>query len=325
MSASDVAIHARGVAKSYGKVQALRGLDLTVPKGVVYGLLGPNGSGKTTAVKCLTTLVRFDSGTARVCGFDVAAEPEKVRNRIGLTGQYAAVDELLTGRENLVMFGKLAGFHSRYARTFAGELLERFDLVEAADRPVGQYSGGMRRRVDLALSMLHTPEVLVLDEPTTGLDPQSRNQVWSAVRELIDGGTTVLLTTQYLEEADQLAARIAVLQAGAVIAEGTADELKAQTGGDQITVVVRTPDEVSAAAQIVGRASSGTPQVAPHERRISAPVTDRTATLAHVLRELEQAGIRVEDIGIRRPTLDEVFLSLTDRKNAKSQTEVVSS
>jgi ABC-2 type transport system ATP-binding protein len=314
------------VAKNYGgKVQALDGLDLTVPRGIVYGLLGPNGSGKTTAVKCLTTLARYDAGTARVAGFDVAAEPEKVRTRIGLTGQYAAVDEVLTGRENIVMFGKLVGFQSRYAKGFADDLLERFGLTEAADRPVSHYSGGMRRRIDLAVSMLHAPEVLVLDEPTTGLDPQSRNQMWGAVRELVRGGTTVLLTTQYMEEADQLASRIAVLKAGRVIAEGTTDELKQQTGGDQITIVVRDAGDVSVAAEVVGGVSAATPQIDQEDRRISAPVTDRIAVLTNVLHALEGRGVQVEDIAIRRPTLDEVFLNLTGRRTPTSQTEVLSS
>nr|BAO66521.1 ABC transporter [Streptomyces sp. MJ635-86F5] len=326
MSATDAAIHASGLAKNYGgKVQALAGFDLTVPRGIVFGLLGPNGSGKTTAVKCLTTLARYDRGTARVAGFDVAAEPEQVRARIGLTGQYAAVDELLSGRENLVMFGKLVGFRSRYAKSFADELLERFGLAEAADRPVGHYSGGMRRRIDLAVSILPAPEVLVLDEPTTGLDPQSRNQMWSAVRELVRGGTTVLLTTQYLDEADQLASRIAVLKGGRVIAEGTADELKHQAGGDQITLVVRDAEDIPLAADVVDSVGGTYPQIEQEERRISAPAADRIATLTNVLRALESRGVRVEDIAIRRPTLDEAFLSLTENRTRSSDSEVLSS
>ncbi|MGC5010650.1 ATP-binding cassette domain-containing protein [Streptosporangium sp. DT93] len=318
MAATGSAIIAENICKRYGEVRALNGFSLTVPAGVVYGLLGPNGSGKTTAVKALTTLSRFDSGSAVVAGFDVVRQPEMVRTRIGLTGQYAAVDELLTGWENLVMFGRLYNFAPRDARKRADDLLAQFDLVEAGKRPVGQYSGGMRRRLDLALSLIQAPEVLFLDEPTTGLDPKSRNQVWNAVRDLVAGGTTVLLTTQYLEEADQLAYRIAVIDAGVVIADGTADELKSRTGGDQITVVVRDARDLAPATAIIGRISGSEPQVSEAERRISAPAADRIATLTDVVRTLSDANITAEDISVRRPTLDEAFLALTGRRTTST-------
>jgi ABC-2 type transport system ATP-binding protein len=314
LTATGSAIIAENIHKRYGEVHALNGFSLAVPAGVVYGLLGPNGSGKTTAVKSLTTLSKFDSGSATVAGYNVLREPEKVRTRIGLTGQYAAVDELLTGRENLVMFGRLYNFNPGDAKGRAADLLVQFDLVDAADRPVNQYSGGMRRRLDLALSLIQAPEVLFLDEPTTGLDPQSRNQVWNSVRELVAGGTTVLLTTQYLEEADQLASRIAVIDAGSVIAEGTPDELKSRTGGDQITVVVHDLHELAPASAIIGRICGSQPKIVEAERRISAPAIDRITALTEVVRALADAGIAAEDIGVRRPTLDEAFLAMTGRR-----------
>ncbi|MFC4053993.1 ATP-binding cassette domain-containing protein [Actinomadura syzygii] len=308
------AILATGVRKKYGTKQALDGLDLAVPAGMVYGLLGPNGAGKTTAVRILSTLVRLDGGRAEVAGIDVAARPRQVRRRIGLAGQHAALDEVLTGRQNLRMFGRLFHLGKRRAAVRADELLERFDLVEAADKGIKEYSGGMRRRLDLAASMILAPDVLFLDEPTTGLDPRGRNEVWDAVRSLVARGTTVLLTTQYLDEADQLAGRIAVLDKGRVIADGPPESLKRLIGGDRIEVVVRDPASLSATAAVVARVASAEPRVEEAAGRVHAPVSDRVAALTEVARTLQDDGVDVEDIGLRRPTLDEVFLQLTGHK-----------
>jgi ABC-2 type transport system ATP-binding protein len=311
MTTDTAAVAAEGLRKRYGATAALDGLDLTVPAGTVHGLLGPNGAGKTTAVRILTTLVRFDAGHAIVAGYDVARRPDRVREMIGLTGQYAAVDGVLSGRQNLTLFGRLYHLRPRVARRRADELLERFGLADAADRSAAEYSGGMRRRLDLAASLIRTPRVLFLDEPTTGLDPRSRNQLWDAVRDLVGGGTTVLLTTQYLEEADQLADRISVVDSGRVVAEGTPDELKSQIGADRLEVVVRDARDLGDAAQIMRRVCAAVPEVDVDTRRLSAPVLDRVAALAGVLQLAQQAGIAVEDIGVRRPTLDEAFLQLT--------------
>jgi ABC-2 type transport system ATP-binding protein len=308
---TDAAIAASGLRKRYGDTAALDGFDLTLTSGSVHGLLGPNGAGKTTAVRALATLLRFDAGSASVAGYDVVNQADQVRERIALTGQYAAIDETLSGRQNLVMFGRLLHLGRDRARRRADELLEQFDLAEAAEKSAGQYSGGMRRRLDLAASLILRPEVLFLDEPTTGLDPRSRNQVWDAVRALVAGGTTVLLTTQYLEEADQLADRISVLEAGRVVAEGTADELKARVGGDRIEVVVRDVADLDVAASVVSRAASEAADTDPEIRRVSAPVADRISALTDVVRALHESGIAVADIGLRRPTLDEAFLPLT--------------
>ncbi|MUL43426.1 ATP-binding cassette domain-containing protein [Streptomonospora sp. PA3] len=314
----DPVITATALRKRNGATRALDGFDLAVPRGAVLALLGPNGAGKTTAVEILATLRRADSGRACVAGFDVAREPDRVRERIGLAGQYAAVDELLTGRANLVMFGRLNGLGAAAARRRADELLERFALTEAAGRRVDGYSGGMRRRLDLAASLTRDPQVLFLDEPTTGLDPRSRNGVWESVRDLVGAGTTVLLTTQYLEEADRLADRIAVLDSGAVIAEGTADELKSRIGGDQIDVVAAGAGDLGAIAAVAARISGASPQVRTDERRVSVAVSvsARIGVLGGILRELDAAGLEVEDIGVRRPTLDDVFLGLTGRAGA---------
>ncbi|MET8368436.1 ATP-binding cassette domain-containing protein [Micromonospora profundi] len=302
---------AEGLGKRYGPTLALDTFDLAVPAGTVHGLLGPNGAGKTTAVRILATLLRFDTGRATVAGFDVLRQPDEVRARIGLTGQYAAVDEILTGRQNLELFGRLFRLGPKAARRRATELLERFGLDEAAGRSAGEYSGGMRRRLDLAASLIRTPRVLFLDEPTTGLDPRSRNQVWDLVRALVAEGTTVLLTTQYLEEADQLANRISVIDAGRVVAEGSPDELKSMTGGDRIEVVVRDAAQLAGAEQIVARVCGVQPERDAEIRRVSAPVADRVAGLIDVVRAFDDAGIAVEDIGLRRATLDEAFLHLT--------------
>lgn len=317
MSASGDAVLAERIVKRYGakkgaaEKRALDGFDLAVRSGTVHGLLGPNGAGKTTAVRVLATLLRFDAGRAEVAGLDVARRPRQVRSRIGLAGQYAAVDEVLTGRQNLEMFGRL--FHlGGGARRRADELLEQFDLVEAADKGVTEYSGGMRRRLDLAASMILAPPVLFLDEPTTGLDPRGRGEVWDAVRALVSGGTTVLLTTQYLDEADRLASHITVIDRGRAIADDSPDGLKDRVGGDRIEVVAAEPADLAAVAKAVGRVAGGGLVVtdAP-DRRVHAQVTDRVAALTEVARSLQDEGIAVEDIGLRRPSLDDVFLRLT--------------
>ena len=311
MPTTPPAIVAEGLRKRYGATTALDGFDLTVPAGTVYGLLGPNGAGKTTAVRILSTLTRSDAGHARVVGFDVARDAGRVRRRIGLTGQSAAVDEILSGRQNLVLFGRLHHLSGRAARRRADELLDRFTLTAAAGRSVKDYSGGMRRRLDLAVSLIRTPLVLFLDEPTAGLDPRSRNHLWDAVRALVSDGTTVLLTTQYLEEADQLADRISVIDAGRVVAHGTPDELKSRTGGDRIELVVTDRHQLDAAAAILARVSATEPDRHDDLRRITAAAPHRIATLTEAVRALHDAGIAVEDIGLRRPTLDEAFLHLT--------------
>ncbi|MCK1813552.1 ATP-binding cassette domain-containing protein [Streptomyces sp. XM4011] len=313
------AIVAEGLRKRYGDTYALDGFDLTVAAGTLHGVLGPNGAGKTTAVRSLATLLRYDAGRATVCGYDVAREPHRVRGAIGLTGQYAAVDETLSGRQNLVLFGRLHRMSKRAAGRRADALLERFGLTDAAGKSAGQYSGGMRRRLDLAASIIRTPRVLFLDEPTTGLDPRSRNEVWDAVRDLLAAGTTVLLTTQYLEEADQLADRISVVDAGRVIAEGTADELKARIGGDRIEIVTRRAADLVAVAGLLERITGTAAVTDPDTRRVGAPVTDRVAALTEVVRALHAAGLTVEDIGTRRPTLDEAFLRLTADRTGKTE------
>ena len=305
------AIRAEGLVKAYGEVRALDGLDLTVPEGTVLGVLGPNGAGKTTTVRVLTTLLRPDAGHAQVAGIDVLARPADVRRVIGLSGQYAAVDERLTGRENLVMFAQLYGLSRGSARARSGELLERFRLTEAADRVVKTYSGGMRRRLDLAAALVATPQVMFLDEPTTGLDPRSRLEMWDVIAELVRGGTTLLLTTQYLEEADQLADSIAVVDRGRVIARGTSDALKAEVGGETLEVVVGEAGQLSEAAQVLAAVGGGAPQVSEHARRVAVPVAAGAAALVEAVRQLDERGVRVLDVGLHRPTLDDVFLALT--------------
>ncbi|MGX2995365.1 ATP-binding cassette domain-containing protein [Streptomyces sp. JNUCC 64] len=315
---NEYAVRAEGLQKRYGEKRALDGFDLAVRRGTVHGLLGPNGAGKTTAVRILSTLVKLDGGRATVAGLDVRTRPREVRSRIGLTGQYAAVDEVLTGRQNLEMFGRLFHLGGAGARRRATELLERFDLLEAGDRGVGKYSGGMRRRLDLAASMILTPDVLFLDEPTTGLDPRSRGEVWEAVRRLVAGGTTVLLTTQYLEEADKLASRITVIDRGRAIADDTPDGLKDTVGGDRIEVVVTEAADLPRAARVVSRVVEGEPETDATERRVHAPVVDRVAALTEVARTLQDEGVQVEDIGLRRPSLDDVFLRLTGQRAERS-------
>jgi len=316
--ALDVAIMAEGLQKRYGEVSALDGIDLAVAPGTVCGLLGPNGAGKTTAVRVLTTLVRADGGRASVAGFDVTTRPDEVRRHIGLVGQQTALDEVLSGSQNLVMFGRLYHLGLARARDRAAELLAQFGLSDTGIKPVKEYSGGMRRRLDLAASLILAPPVLFLDEPTTGLDPRGRSEVWEAVRALVAAGTTVLLTTQYLDEADQLADQICVIDAGRVVADGSPATLKSALGGDHIDVVVREAADLAAVAATLDRLGSGPTRVDADDRRASAPVPDSMAALTAIVRELGDAGIAVDDIVLRRPTLDEVFLHLTATKEVSA-------
>jgi ABC-2 type transport system ATP-binding protein len=304
-------IEARRLVKRYGDVTALDGLDLTVPEGTVLGLLGPNGAGKTTAVSILTTLVAPDGGSAMVAGADVVTSPREVRKRIGLSGQYAAVDEYLTGFENLELTGRLYHLGAKRARARARELLERFGLEFAADRPVKTYSGGMRRRLDLAGALVAEAPVLFLDEPTTGLDPRSRSELWDVIRELVARGSTLLLTTQYMEEADQLADDIVVIDHGRRIAQGTADDLKLMVGGERIELTIQDATDLETTRQILARFSAGDPHI--DGRSVVAPVSGGARTLTDVLQELANANVRLADVGLRKPTLDDVFLTLTGR------------
>jgi len=325
------AISAEGLIKTYrsrtGEVRALDGLDLEVEEGTVVGMLGPNGAGKTTTVRLLATLLRPDAGRASVLGMDIVRDAQAIRRRIGLSGQYAAVDENLTGRENLWMFGRLYQLPSATARQRAAELLDQFALSDAGDRVAKTYSGGMRRRLDLASALIGRPELLFLDEPTTGLDPRSRLGMWDVIRDLVRGGSTLLLTTQYLEEADELADTIAVVDHGRIIARGTADELKAQVGGERVEVVVHEASALPRAAEMVGRLCGSDVAVDEHVRRVTAQTQGGAGQLVTVIRALDEAGVGIDDIGLRRPTLDDVFLSLTgheaeQRANEESKTPV---
>ena len=321
---SEYAIAAHGVRKNYrGGTQGagLNGFDLEVRGGTICALLGPNGAGKTTAVKVLSTLLKLDEGQASVAGFDVTTHSRQVRENIGLVGQYAAVDEILTGQQNLVMFGQLYHLSAPQARRRAAELLEQFDLVEAGKLPVSRYSGGMRRRLDLAASLIVSPPVLFVDEPTTGLDPLGRRQVWAAIRALVASGSTVLLTTQYLEEADRLADRISMLKEGRVIAEGSPDELKSALGGDWLDIILSPDNDAAYTAQLVQPVASGAVHFDAETNRISIPVKDRTRALVSVTKALSEAGIEPEDIALRRPSLDEVFIHLAGPSQTKNELE----
>jgi len=305
------AVVARGLFKHYGAVTALDGIDVTVPTGSVLGLLGPNGAGKTTAVRILATLLTPDSGTAEVAGVDVLKDPREVRRRIGLSGQYAAVDEYLTGFENLDMIGRLYHLGRKASRARARELLAQFQLEGSGDRMAKTYSGGMRRRLDLAGALVADPPVLFLDEPTTGLDPRGRTDMWEVIQALVAGGTSLLLTTQYLQEADVLADNIVVIDHGKVIAEGTADQLKAQVGGERLEITVDEVSQLAAACELLEPIGVGKAIADEHRHSLVMPVSGGAAVLTDALRRLDAAHIAVDDVGLRRPTLDDVFLSLT--------------
>jgi len=315
-SITDIAVEAHGLVKRFGDNVAVDGVDLQVPRGAIYGLLGPNGAGKTTTVRLLTTLLRPDAGSATIDGIDVAREPTRVRARIGLTGQYAAVEERLTATENLQMIGRLYRLDATEVRTRAGELLERFDLVDAADRVVKGYSGGMRRRLDIAMSLIARPSVLFLDEPTTGLDPRSRLAMWELIEELETDGTTVLLTTQYLDEADRLAERIVVIDTGRVIAQGSSDELKDQIGGDRLSVTIARAENAGRAIEALRPLCRGGVDVDPvgDGRHLTASISAGDRVVPSAIRALDDAGVDVLDVEVRRPTLDDVFLTLTGKR-----------
>ncbi len=319
----DSAISVNALEKSYGKVKALAGVDLEIAAGTVLGLLGPNGAGKTTIVRILTTLLKPDGGTARVAGLDVVRDAAKLRERIGLAGQYAAVDENLTGLENLTMVGRLYGKSRASAKQRARELLERFELLDAAQRPTKTYSGGMRRRLDLAAALVANPPVLFLDEPTTGLDPRSRLQLWETIERLVAEGTTVLLTTQNLDEADRLARSIVVIDRGRVLAEGTPDELKDRVGGERLEIRLEDAGRAQAAVQALGSLTDEAPEI--DGGLVTVGVRRRDGAIVQTVRALDQAGVGIDDIVLRRPTLDDVFLALTghaaeaDEENAEAR------
>ena len=317
--ADEFAVVANGLTKRYGDVVALDGLDLSVPTGTVLGLLGPNGAGKTTAVSVLTTLIAPDAGTARVAGVDVVKDPQRVRSLIGLSGQYAAVDEHLTATENLVMIGCLYGMRRKEALKRANDLIERFRLTDSAHRPLKTFSGGMRRRIDLAGALLADPPVLFLDEPTTGLDPRSRGELWDAIRERVDAGTTVVLTTQYLEEADQLANEIVVIDHGRAIARGTSQELKRRIGGEHLDVHLARAEDLARVETVLRGVAIGAIRTEVEEALISVPVAKGVEALGSVMAELTAQNVEIVDIGLRRPTLDDVFMELTGHRTQEDQ------
>jgi ABC-2 type transport system ATP-binding protein len=323
---SEPMIQARGIHKSFGDTHALRGLDLSVAEGAILGVLGPNGAGKTTAVRILTTLTRPDAGEATVAGIDVLRHPDEARRRIGVAGQYASLDEVLSGSENLRMLGRLYRLDAREARERADALIERFELTDAAHRPVRTYSGGMRRRLDLGAALMSRPPVIFLDEPTTGLDPKGRLSMWDLIGELAKGGTTILMTTQYLEEADRLADDIAVIDHGRVIAQGTANELKRLVGGERLEVTISDAPWLPAASRALEALGGGPVHVDEGARRVSVAVDSHDGVLTRAIRELDAAEVKVDDIGFRRPTLDEVFLSITGKpaEDAPDPAEVAS-
>lgn len=314
MTTSTPTISVENVSKSYGKIEALNDVSLQVEQGAILGMLGPNGAGKTTLVRILSSLIKPTSGSASVAGYDVVKQTRQVRSIIGLAGQSAAVDENLTGRENLYLVARLYHMSRGECRKRAGELLEQFNLVESGDRAAKTYSGGMRRRLDLAASLVARPQVLFLDEPTTGLDPRSRNELWDVIRDLVKSGTTVLLTTQYLEEADQLADRITVIDQGSIIAEGTARELKQRAGSEFVSVQAQENDQIDKTVEVMRRFTSEEPAITEHDRRVTVSVTDGSSLLAGIVRELDSAGVSVTDLSMRQPTLDDVFLALTGRR-----------
>ncbi|MGV8968125.1 MAG: ATP-binding cassette domain-containing protein [Cellulomonas sp.] len=313
------AISARGLVKRYGKVTALDGVDISVPTGTVLGLLGPNGAGKTTVVRILSTLLRPDEGSAEVAGIDVLKNPSGVRSRIGLSGQYAAVDEYLTGYENLDMIGRLYHLGRKASRLRARELLASFSLEEAGDRPARTYSGGMRRRLDLAGALVADPPVLFLDEPTTGLDPRGRTEMWEVIQTLVSGGTTLLLTTQYLEEADLLADEIVVIDHGRIIAQGTSDDLKSQVGGERLEITVSDAARLGEARDLLEPLGIGSAALDDQRRTLLVPVTGGASVLTEALRRLDAVGLRLDDVGLRRPTLDDVFLTLTGHATVETE------
>jgi ABC-2 type transport system ATP-binding protein len=318
MAERDYVIEAKDLVKSYGSNHVLKGISLKVERGSMLALLGPNGAGKTTTVRILSTLLKFDGGSVTVEGYDVASQADKVRSVIGLTGQSAAVDELLTGRENLVMMGRLYRLTTASAKERAQELLEEFDLLTAADRPAKTYSGGMRRRLDLAVSLIATPPVIFLDEPTTGLDPRSRLAMWDIIKKLMDNGTTILLTTQYLEEADQLADRIVVIDGGKVIAEGTAKELKSKVGKDRLELTFTDNKTLQTAAKVLGKEVVGTDE---KEHSATVIIEDTNTDVRRILDTLSQQKLVVSSLAVHKPTLDDVFLTLTGKQKAAAEDE----
>jgi len=319
MTTSEWAIEAHGLVKIFGDQRAVDGIDLNVAPGMVYGVLGPNGAGKTTTIRMLATLLKIDEGEAKIFGHDVVTEAHQVRQLIGVTGQYASVDETLTARENLDIFCRLQGLTGKAIRAKSDELLESFSLLDAANKPLSKFSGGMRRRLDLAASLIARPPLIFLDEPTTGLDPRTRSQMWDTIRELVAAGSTVMLTTQYLDEADQLADRIAVIDMGRVVAEGTADELKALVGTSALQVTLSETANAEDAARIITAITGAEPTVSPESRRVTAPLSD-TSVVTDILVALREQGIEVTELSLQKPSLDEVFLTITGH-TAEDHTE----